>query len=107
MATIGGARALGLDASVGSLEQGKQADLVLFAEAGPSLSNVHDPYQELVYCASPRDVHTVWVGGRPVVSGGRALGVDLPALLPRARELAVKLAVDAGLDSELARGTSG
>jgi 5-methylthioadenosine/S-adenosylhomocysteine deaminase len=107
MATVGGARALGLDASVGSLEEGKQADLVLFAEGSPSLSNVHDPYQELVYCASPRDVHTVWVGGRPVVSGGRALGVDLPALLPRARELAVKLAVDAGLDSELARGTSG
>jgi 5-methylthioadenosine/S-adenosylhomocysteine deaminase len=107
MATIGGARALGLDASVGSLEVGKQADLVLFAEASSSLSNVHDPYQELVFCASPRDVHTVWVAGRPVVRAGRALGVDLPALLPRARELAVGLAVDAGLDSELARGRSG
>src|SRR6185437_8023349 len=103
LATIGGARALGLDAEVGSLEPGKQADLVLFAEASPSLSNVHDPYQELVYCASPRDVHTVWVAGTPVVSEGRVLGVDLAELLPRARELAVKLAVDAGLDSELAR----
>ena len=107
LATIGGARALGLDAVTGSLEVGKQADLVLFAEAGPSLSNVHDPYQELVYCASPRDVHTVWVAGRAVVRDGRVLGVDLPALLPRARELAVGLAVDAGLDSELARGRSG
>ncbi|HEY6746201.1 MAG TPA: amidohydrolase family protein, partial [Mycobacteriales bacterium] len=104
LATIGGARALGLADSVGSLEAGKQADLVLFAEASPSLSNVHDPYQELVYCASPRDVHTVWVAGRPVVRDGRALGVDLAELLPRARELAAGLAVDAGLDSELARG---
>jgi cytosine/adenosine deaminase-related metal-dependent hydrolase len=107
MATIGGARALGMAAEIGSLEVGKQADLVLFAEASVSLSNVHDPYQELVYCASPRDVHTVWVAGEPVVAGGRALGVDVPALLPHARELAVQLAVDAGLDSELARGASG
>ena len=59
---------------------------MLFAEPSPSLSNVHDPYQELVYCASPRDVHTVWVAGRPVVSQGRVLGVDLAELLPRARE---------------------
>jgi cytosine/adenosine deaminase-related metal-dependent hydrolase len=107
MATIGGARALGLAGEVGSLEPGKQADLVLFAEASPSLSNVHDPYQEVVYCASPRDVHTVWVGGAPVVSQGRVHGIALGELLPRARELAVKLAVEAGLDSELARGTSG
>ena len=71
LATIGGARALGLDAEVGSLEPGKRADLVLFAEASPSLSNVHDPYQEIVYCASPRDVHTVWVDGARVVAGGR------------------------------------
>ncbi len=106
MATIGGARALGMAGEIGSLEVGKQADLVLFAEASVSLSNVHDPYQELVYCASPRDVHTVWVAGEPVVAGGRALGVDVPALLPHARELAVKLAVDAGLDSELARRPS-
>jgi 5-methylthioadenosine/S-adenosylhomocysteine deaminase len=103
MATIDGARALGVDASVGSLEPGKQADLVLFAERSPSLGNVHDPYQELVYCASVRDVDRVWVAGEPVVAGGRVLGVDLPELLPYARELAVKLAVDAGLDSELAR----
>jgi cytosine/adenosine deaminase-related metal-dependent hydrolase len=103
MATLGGARALGLADTIGSLEPGKQADLVLFAERSPSLSNVHDPYQELVYCASVRDVDRVWVAGEPVVAGGRALGVDLPALLPHARELAVKLAVDAGLDSELAR----
>jgi 5-methylthioadenosine/S-adenosylhomocysteine deaminase len=107
MATIGGARALGLADQVGSLEVGKQADLVLFAEASVSLSNVHDPYQELVYCASPRDVHTVWVAGEPVVRQGAVLGVDVPALLPRARELAVRLAVDAGLDSELARGANG
>lgn len=103
MATLGGARALGLDDEVGSLEVGKSADLVLLSERSPSLSNVHDPYQELVYCASVRDVDRVWVAGEPVLSDGQVRGVDLEELLPYARELAVKLAVDAGLDSELAR----
>jgi cytosine/adenosine deaminase-related metal-dependent hydrolase len=104
MATMGGARALGLADEIGSLEPGKAADLVLFPEHGPSLANIHDPYQKLVYCASARDVAQVWVDGEPVVADGRVLGVDLPALLPQARELAVKLATDAGLDSALARG---
>jgi 5-methylthioadenosine/S-adenosylhomocysteine deaminase len=103
MATIGGARALGVDGEVGSLQVGKAADLVLFAEASPSLTNIHDPYQALVFCASVRDVHTVWVGGEPVATDGVVAGVDLAELLPHARELAVRLATDAGLDSELAR----
>jgi cytosine/adenosine deaminase-related metal-dependent hydrolase len=105
MATIGGARALGVDDEVGSLEPGKAADLVLFAEHSPSLTNIHDPYQALVYCASVRDVRTVWVGGEPVVAGGVVSGVELTELLPHARELAVRLATDAGLDSELARAS--
>jgi len=105
MATIGGARALGVAAELGSLEPGKAADLVLFTERSPSLTNIHDPYQELVYCASVRDVDQVWVAGEPVVADGRVLGVDMGELLPHARELAVRLATDAGLDSELARET--
>jgi 5-methylthioadenosine/S-adenosylhomocysteine deaminase len=104
MATIGGARALGIDSETGSLDPGKSADLVLFAERAPSLVNVHDPYQTLVYCASVRDVDQVWVAGEPVVSGGRVLGVDLDEVLPHARELATALARDAGLPSELVRG---
>ena len=101
MATRGGAACLGRD-DIGSLEPGKAADLVLFLERSPSLANIHDPYQKLVYCASERDVAQVWVDGEPVVAQGRVLGVDVSALLPHARELAVKLATDAGLDSALA-----
>jgi 5-methylthioadenosine/S-adenosylhomocysteine deaminase len=104
MATIGGARALGLAAEIGSLEPGKAADLVLFPEHSPSLANIHDPYQKLVYCASVRDVAQVWVAGEPVVVDGRVQRVDVAALLPHARELAVRLATDAGLDSALAAG---
>lgn len=102
MATIGGARALGMADEIGSLEPGKAADLVLFPEHSPSLANIHDPYQKIVYCASVRDVAQVWVGGEPVVVAGQVQKVDVAALLPHARELAVRLATDAGLDSALA-----
>jgi 5-methylthioadenosine/S-adenosylhomocysteine deaminase len=103
MATIGGARALGMADEIGSLEPGKAADLVLFPEHSPSLANIHDPYQKLVYSASVRDVAQVWVDGEPIVADGRVVGVDIAALLPHSRELAVKLATDAGLDSALAQ----
>jgi 5-methylthioadenosine/S-adenosylhomocysteine deaminase len=110
MATLGSATALGIDEEVGSLEPGKWADLVLFTEQSSSMANVHDPYQKVVYCASTRDVQDVWVAGERVVLDGHVVGVDMPELLPHARELAVRLATDAGLDSELAapdrRGTA-
>ncbi len=56
MATIEGARALRLDQRVGSLEVGKQADVVRFAGDGVRLAYVHDPYQQLVFCAAPDDI---------------------------------------------------
>ncbi|OHV19710.1 MULTISPECIES: amidohydrolase family protein [Parafrankia] len=107
MATIEGARALGLADEVGSLEVGKAADLVYLAEASPSLALVHDPYQAVVYCASPRDVTGVWVAGERVVVDGRLATVDLGPVLPWARELAVELASRAGLDSELRSAAAG
>ncbi|WP_255649050.1 amidohydrolase family protein [Frankia sp. ArI3] len=102
MATLGGARALGLDDTVGSLDVGKAADLVLFAEASPSMAFVHDPYQAVVYCAGTRDIAGVWVDGERIVAGAQILTADVPAILPHARELAVELATRAGLASELA-----
>lgn len=101
MATIGGARALGLADEIGSLDVGKRADLVLFSERNVTLANIHDPYQKLVYCASGREVSDVWVDGVPVVAGGRVVTLDLDEVLPRARELATELARAAGLPSAL------
>ena len=71
MATIEGARALGLDGLIGSLEPGKRADLVRLRGDRPGLANVHDPRQQVVYCASPTDVADVWVDGERRVAGGR------------------------------------
>lgn len=103
MATIGGARALGLSGSIGSLEPGKAADLVLFHGRTPAMANIHDPYQKVVYCAGPADVAAVRVGGDLVARGGRVVDVDLAEIYPRAEELAIRLATDAGLTSALNR----
>ncbi|WP_062205623.1 amidohydrolase family protein [Streptomyces sp. NBRC 109706] len=97
MATVEGAAALRLDPLVGSLEPGKAADLVVFDGDSPALANVHDPFQAIVYCAGPREVKDVWVGGRRRVGDGELLGVDVPALVGESRELARCLAREAGL----------
>lgn len=76
MATINGARALGLGAETGSIEIGKQADLVLLRFDRPPVQPSSDVPAMIVYGASARDVDTVLVDGRVVVHGGRVLTLD-------------------------------
>lgn len=64
MATIEGARVLGMGSRIGSLEPGKQADLVRVDLSGPHLQPVYDVYATLVYCGMPQDVSDVMVAGR-------------------------------------------
>jgi 5-methylthioadenosine/S-adenosylhomocysteine deaminase len=68
LATLGGARALGIDHRVGSLEVGKQADIVIVERSHPSVGTVDDPYSAIVYSCLGRDVTHVWIDGQPVVS---------------------------------------
>jgi 5-methylthioadenosine/S-adenosylhomocysteine deaminase len=96
MATIGGARALGLDHLVGSLEPGKRADVVLYQDT-VDVSMLHDPVQQLVYGASPRSVRDVWVDGRRVVADHAAVTIDEAAQVRRCRSLALDLAERSGL----------
>jgi 5-methylthioadenosine/S-adenosylhomocysteine deaminase len=100
MATIDGARALGLDRLAGSLEPGKRADIVLLDGNTPELATIHDPWQQVVYCATARCVADVWVDGARRVRAGRLLGADVGALAAEARELGRDLAVRAGLGAE-------
>ncbi|MCU0305657.1 MAG: amidohydrolase family protein [Thermoanaerobaculales bacterium] len=72
MATIGGARVLGLDGMIGTLSEGKAADVVCLAVEGPHATPVFDPFSHLVYAARSSDVRHVLVGGRLVV-GNRTL----------------------------------
>jgi 5-methylthioadenosine/S-adenosylhomocysteine deaminase len=96
MATIEGARALGLDALTGSIEAGKRADLVTVDLRGLHTTPVmHGPYfnvaAHLVFSASGRDVRDVWIDGRQVVGGGELLTVDAAVVRERAQAAAEEL----------------
>ncbi|KGN37709.1 amidohydrolase family protein [Knoellia subterranea] len=84
-ATIEGARALGMDHLIGSLEVGKRADIVLLDLDQPHLTPVHDVPALLVHAAGRGDVSDVLVDGRIVVSERRSTQVDTPELLARSR----------------------
>jgi 5-methylthioadenosine/S-adenosylhomocysteine deaminase len=87
MATIGGARALGLGDRIGSIEAGKRADLALVALDSPELTPLYDVYSHLVYAAKGANVRTVVVDGRIVLRDRRILTLDEPAVLEQARRV--------------------
>ncbi|CAB4725783.1 unannotated protein [freshwater metagenome] len=99
MATIDGARVLGQEREIGSLEVGKQADLITVDLWQPHLMPIavaegHEPVLwNLVYAARASDVRSVFVAGREVVAGGRALGVDEDVLLEQVHRQTVDLLV--------------
>ena len=76
LATMGGARALGLEREIGSIETGKRADLVVLDYRAFGLTPTLDPVQNLVYHAHAKDVETVLVDGRVVVDDRRPVHVD-------------------------------
>jgi len=99
MATIDGARALGMGDEVGSLEPGKKADFVLFDLDHIEWVPYRDPVQALVWSASSASIRQTWVDGRPVVVDGTVMTVpDEPDLRAEARTRASRLIHDAGLD---------
>ena len=91
MATIDGARALGLDRAIGSIEEGKQADLVLLDAASPEFVPLNDPLWQLVFGQSGRAVDTVIVAGEVVYEGGRPTRFDVSDLLKEADEVGRRL----------------
>ena len=84
MATLGAARALGLDAHIGSIEPGKWADLTAVNLAALELSPCYHPVSHLVYAAGRHDVSHVWVAGRPLLEDGRLTTLDVDELRARA-----------------------
>ena len=102
MATIEGAATLGLEGEIGSLEPGKRADVVLLDGNTPELATIHDPFQQLVYCATARCVSDVWVEGNRRVAGGELAGARTADLAAEAREAAIGLVQRAGMVGESA-----
>ncbi len=85
MATLAGAKALGLESRIGSIVPGKRADLAAVRLAGPELVPVFDPVSHLVYCAGREDVTHVWVDGNLKMSGRVLKHMDFPGLDTRAK----------------------
>ena len=103
MATIDGARAIGLDAEIGSIEVGKKADLAVVGTNHPAMAPVHNPVSALVYSALGHEVTDVFVDGRPVMRAGRIVSVDECTVLARSRAAADSLAKRSGSDRFKAR----
>ncbi len=91
MATLHGARALGLADEIGSLEPGKRADVVVFSTDHPEWRPLLHPVQNLVLNATDRSIESVWVDGRQLVDRGTLLTIDLPRLLERVDAAAAAL----------------
>ena len=91
LATIGGARALGLDDKIGSLEAGKEADLAAFGVDIPRTTPLGDPYSAAIFALPGRSARLVTVRGRVLVESGRALAAD-PRLTERVSEAGAALA---------------
>jgi 5-methylthioadenosine/S-adenosylhomocysteine deaminase len=93
-ATLNGARALGLDRSIGSLLPGKCADLCAVSFADVELAPVFDPISHLVYAAGREHVTHVWCEGELLVESGRLIRWSRPDLLRRAHSWRDRLAPD-------------
>ena len=86
MATLGGARSLGLGDRIGSLEPGKSADVAAIDLRGPDTQPVYHPVSQIVYAATRSHVRDVWVAGRRVVRGGEVQTLDAAEAVREARE---------------------
>jgi 5-methylthioadenosine/S-adenosylhomocysteine deaminase len=97
LVTIAGAAALGLDDRIGSLEVGKQADLVVHSTVGAQWAPLApDPVRQLVWASDGRSVSDVVIAGRPVVRAGRCVTVDVDALRAQAAIRQAQLLVELG-----------
>lgn len=90
-ATLGGARALGLENEIGSLEAGKQADFAVLSLENIAQMPVHDIYSALLFASNARDVRLTIVAGREVYRDGESKLIDESEIKEKLREIAVKM----------------
>jgi len=83
LATINGARALGLEDRIGSLETGKLADLIAVDLSQPETQPLYHPLSQLVYACNGSQVTHSWIGGVPVMEQRQLTQIDLGALAAR------------------------
>jgi len=91
LATRGGATALGVQHTLGSLEEGKTADLIMIDLKKPHLTPLHDPISHLVYAVRGTDVCTTIVNGTPLMLEKEFLTIDLEKTLELSKKIALEL----------------
>jgi len=91
MATCNGAKVLGLDRLVGTLEVGKKADLCIIGMNEPHLTPLYDEYSHLVYTVGGADVDTVLINGKTVMQDRRLLTIDEEEAMRRVSRIALRV----------------
>jgi cytosine/adenosine deaminase-related metal-dependent hydrolase len=97
MATLGGARAMGLGTEIGSLEAGKKADLVLHDTNRPEWRPLLNVPNQLVWSADGRGVHSVWADGKRVVDNYRCTTIDEDRLYAESQRAGEQIVARSGL----------
>jgi cytosine/adenosine deaminase-related metal-dependent hydrolase len=98
MATINGAKAMGIGDQVGSLEKGKKADFIVIDMDKPHLVPAPDPVSTIVYAANGSDVDTVVIDGKVIMEGRKVQTLDEALIVEEARNNYQKIAKRAGLN---------
>jgi 5-methylthioadenosine/S-adenosylhomocysteine deaminase len=88
LATLGGARALGMERTIGSLEAGKRADLITISISAARQTPLYDPVSHLVYVTRGDDVRNTIVNGKVLMRDRKVLTLDRAAVLADAKRLA-------------------
>jgi 5-methylthioadenosine/S-adenosylhomocysteine deaminase len=96
MATIDGARALAMEQTIGSLEPGKRADLILVSMSSARQTPMYDPLSHLVYVTRGDDVRTTIVNGKILMRDRKVLTLNEAAVLDDARSWAAKVRAAVG-----------
>ena len=92
LATLNGAKALGLEHETGSLRAGKQADIIAIDLSAPELQPLYDPVSQLVYSAGREHVSDVWVAGRQIMNQRTLTTIDLDEVLQHTKQWRNKIA---------------
>lgn len=91
MATINGAKVLGMDKITGSIEEGKKADLIIIDISSPHLTPMYDPYSHVVYSARGSDVETVIINGKIVMQNRKLITIDEKTLIKKINKLSAEI----------------
>jgi len=91
MATIEGAKVLGMEKKIGSLEVGKKADIIIIGLNKPHLTPLYSATSHLVYAMSGADIDTVLINGKIVMENRKLLTIDEEEVMRKVREIAAKI----------------